>query len=85
MNCTAPQIDRDTMMTVMKLAIDAASVIRRDHRWTRSDDGPRRHEFGLRDLEKNFLPRCDTITRAVCQALINAERDAFRSMIAAKL
>lgn len=69
--------DIDTgCINALNVALKLCAAIRRDARWTRSDDADTRHERILRDFEVNFLPRCSPVAAAGARALIAEARAA---------
>ena len=74
-------VDTETAMTVLGIALDQAAAIRRDYPWTKSEDSPRRHAFVLRDVEKHLIPRCNARDSIIVQGAINGEREAFAGVL----
>ncbi len=73
-----PRIDTDTAFEIMSVALESCRAIRRDRKWTQSDQtSARLHTMILADIERTVLPRCDRRTAMLLRAAIKGERDAF--------
>ena len=65
------RIPSDIALPAATAALKICAAIRRDHGWTKSDDSATRFAAVLRDLEENFLPRCEPhIVRLIADAIV---------------